>query len=103
MTTYASVRRRVVARLPDLDPTLTTEVLRTCVYLANAPDVQTAVLDLIADGRDIAVVEGVLGGLEATCPSELADLRALLQDTLTQPGATLQTVLAVVAQEFLAG
>jgi hypothetical protein len=101
--TYASVRRRLLARLPAADPALTAELLKTCVFVANAPDAQQAVVDLIADGRDVAAVEAVVGGLAATCAAELADLRALLQDTRAAPGATLLTVLATVQREFLAG
>jgi hypothetical protein len=36
-------------------------------------------------------------------PEELADLRALLADTLGQPGATVPVVLATVQREFLQG
>jgi hypothetical protein len=78
-------------------------VLKTCVYLANHADLQRAVLDLIADGRAVAAVVRVLGGLAVTCPAELADLRALLADTLAAEGATLSMVLATVQAEFLAG
>jgi hypothetical protein len=34
---------------------------------------------------------------------QAADLRALLQDTLAAPSATLQEVLATVQREFLQG
>lgn len=60
-------------------------------------------MDLIADGRDVTAVAPVLGGLAVTCPAELADLRALLADTLAAAGATLPTVLATVQREFLGG
>jgi hypothetical protein len=61
------------------------------------------VLDLIADGRDVAAAKHVLGALEAHCGAELAALRALLRQTLATPGATLETVLATLQREFLRG
>ncbi len=80
---------------------MTTEVLKTCVYLANHTDVQTAVLNLIADGRGIAASETVLGELAAALPGELADLQGLLHDTLAVADTTLTDVLDTLQRDFL--
>lgn len=49
------------------------------------------------------MTDTVVADLADALPSELADRRALLSETLTAPGATSLTVLAVVQREFLAG
>jgi hypothetical protein len=85
MTDYAAVRRRIVARWPVAGPPLQVGILRICVYLASARHPQQAVLDLIADDGDVAAVERVLGAVVETCPAELADLRALLVESLAPP------------------
>jgi hypothetical protein len=58
---------------------------------------------LIAAGRDIALREAVMAELQAQYAEELADLRALLQATLAAEGATVQAILATLAQECFAG
>jgi hypothetical protein len=51
----------------------------------------------------VAASEQVMATLEARGGAELADLRALLAETLRQPGATLASVLAVLEREFFRG
>jgi hypothetical protein len=61
------------------------------------------VLDLIANGREVRLMEDVLGAVQGLLADELADSRAPLHQTLAAEGATLARVLAVVQREFLAG
>jgi hypothetical protein len=80
-TLSMSIRRRILARLPDMDPALQAEVLKAC--------------------RDIASSEAVLGDLAAALPGELADLQGLLHDTLAAADTTLADVLDTLQRDFL--
>jgi hypothetical protein len=51
----------------------------------------------------MAVSEAVMALLEPRCGAEIAALRALLDETLRRPGATIQTVLATLEREFFRG
>jgi hypothetical protein len=81
-------------------------MLRLCVLVANQPDAQAAVVQMIADGCAVPVVEDLVAWLEAHCGDVLADLRALLdgdKEVAALAGVGAPAILARLQQEFFQG
>jgi hypothetical protein len=105
MSPYATLRQRFLARLPATDPAMETAMLRVCVYIGNQPDAQAAVLQLIAAGCAVPVVEDLVTWLEAHCGDLMAELRGRLADDkllAATAGVGVAPVLARLQREFLA-
>lgn len=106
MSPYPILRQRLLERLPVTDPADAVQMLHVCVSIANQANAQMAVLQMIADGCQVWLVEEVVATLEARCGDVLAELRTVLEadkQIAALAGVGAPAVLRRLQAEFFQG